>query len=95
VANERRGFVRELINRVESDGAWWRGGQGVSRGTRERQVTDAVRPVRRAELSDAAVAALTLTRTRGQSVFIHPVYPAGLPSAKASFYDFSLSQISI
>jgi hypothetical protein len=43
-----------------------RGGQGVSGGTRERQVADAVRPVRRAELSDAAAAALTLTRTRGQ-----------------------------
>jgi hypothetical protein len=62
-----RGFVRELINRVEGDGVWWgEEARASAGGTRERQVADAVRPVRRAELSDAAAAALTLTRTRGQ-----------------------------
>jgi hypothetical protein len=41
--------------------------QGLQcRETRERPVTDEVRSVQRVEVSDAAAAALTLTRSRGK-----------------------------
>jgi hypothetical protein len=41
--------------------------QGLQyRETRERPMTDKGRPVRRVEVSDAAAATLTLTRSRGQ-----------------------------
>jgi hypothetical protein len=36
VANGRRGFVREMINEVESDGAWWREEARASAGGRAR-----------------------------------------------------------
>jgi hypothetical protein len=62
-----RGFVREMINKIESDGAEWREeARRFSRETRERRVMDQVRPVRRGAVSVAATA-LTLTWTRGQS----------------------------
>jgi hypothetical protein len=61
-----RGFVREIINKVESDGAKWREeARRFSQETRKRRVMDQVRPVRRGAVSVAATA-LTLTRTRGQ-----------------------------
>jgi hypothetical protein len=36
VADEMRGFVRRMIDKVESDGAWWRAEARALAGRRER-----------------------------------------------------------